>query len=254
MNTMHEANRRHWNESAAEDFKQRSDETGLWRRSAEDPDRAFDCDLLGVIREFIADLAGKKICIIGSGNNHAAFAFAALGAMVTSVDQSERQLEIAAERAGELGLSLAFVQSDATHLANIKSSEFDLVCSTNGFFVWIADLGALFAEVQRILKPDGLYAFYDIHPFQRPWDESNDVPAVAKPYYDTGPYADSESGPFYFHWMMGDLLNALADAGLSLRRLRECPDKDGSNWQGRWYPDAGLPIWLLAAAQKRSRD
>ena len=137
-----------------------------------------------------------------------------------------------------------------TDLADIPSAEFDLVCSTNGFFVWIADLAALFGEVQRILKPGGFYVFYDIHPFQRPWGDMEGEPTVDKAYGDTGPFSDSEDGPFNFHWTMGDLLNALADAGLSLSRLRECPPKEGSSWDGTWYFQAGLPVWLIGAAQK----
>ena len=99
MNNMHEANRQHWNESAAEDFKRRHDESGIWQRCGNDPDLAFDCDFLGVAREFAPDLASKKICVVGSGNNFATFALASLGAKVTSIDQSEKQLEIAAGRA-----------------------------------------------------------------------------------------------------------------------------------------------------------
>jgi ubiquinone/menaquinone biosynthesis C-methylase UbiE len=64
----------------------------------------------------------------------------------------------------------------------VEESQFDLVCSTNGFLVWIADIDGLFREAHRILKPGGHYVFYDIHPFQRPWEESLDSIEMKKPY------------------------------------------------------------------------
>lgn len=265
MNRMHEANRHYWNETLAKEFQQQSDESGLWRRCPREPSLAFDCEALEVIRVFVEDLAGKDVCIVGSGDNHASFALAGLGAKVTSIDQSEKQLEVASRRASELGLSITFVQSDATDLGCLDSSEFDLVCTTNGFFVWISDLDSLFGEIQRILRSRGFYVFYDIHPFQRPWKDVRNVTEMEKPYFETGPFQESEDGPFNFHWTMGDLLNSLADAGFTLRRLCESPAKDSGFWEGgKWYvpgsqpslldwkvnPRAGLPVWLMVAAQK----
>ena len=54
---------------------------------------------------------------------------------------------MAARRAEQLGLSIAFVQADAAELKPIEDEGFDLVCSSNGFFVWIADLHAVFNEI-----------------------------------------------------------------------------------------------------------
>jgi SAM-dependent methyltransferase len=267
MNRMHEANRRLWDETLAGEFQQQSEETGVWRRCVDDPDLAFDCEALSLIEEFVRDLSGKDVCVVGSGDNLASFALAGQGADVKSVDQSQRQLDVASKRARDLGLSITFVRSDATDLSCLEPSQFDLVCSTNGFFVWISDLNGLFAEIQRILKPGGFYVFYDTHPFQRPWRDVQNAAEMEKTYFDTGPFRDSEDGPCKFHWTMGDVLNSLADAGLSVRRLRESLARDSSYWEaGKWYvpgsqpslldwkvnPRAGLPSWLLVAAQKIS--
>jgi len=91
---------------------------------------------------------------------------------------------------------------------------------------------------------------------------------MEKPYFDTGPFHESEDGPFTFHWTMGDVLNAIADAGFTRRRLREHVAQDSGFWEGqpKWYlpgskpdlldwkvnPRAGLPVWLLVAAQKQA--
>ena len=98
-------------------------------------------------------MVGKRVCQICSGDNLAAFALAAMGAKVTSVDQSEIQLEIARERARELGLAIRFVRSDVAAMGEVEAETHDLVCYTNGVMVWLSDLSGVFGEVRRILRP-----------------------------------------------------------------------------------------------------
>ena len=111
------------------------------------------------------------MCVVGSGDNLVAFAFAGMGANVTSVDISDRRIAVAASRARHLGLQISFLQADAADMSLIAQGEFDLAFSSNGFFVWIADLQAVFSEIYRILRPGGHCFFYDVHPFQRPWKD-----------------------------------------------------------------------------------
>ncbi len=216
-----------------------------------------------MIRAYGGDLTGKAACVIGTGDAYAAFALAGLGARVTATDISQGQLDVARDRAEQLGLDLDFVRADAADLAPLPDDTFDLVCSTNGFFVWIARPDRVFAAVQRVLKPGGVYVFYDIHPFQRPWKDQPQPLQMAKPYWDTGPYTDEDSA-FEFNWTLADLLNPLAGAGLVLRQIAESPAKDPRFWEGHAYepgldsglmdwrrnPRAGLPVWLTICAQK----
>ena len=126
MNEMHETNRKHW-DSAAPGWRQLRDRDQLWRKCPEQPDLAFDGGTLDLIREFLGDLVGKRVCVIGSGDNYAAFALAGMGAIVTSTDISEQQLRVAAHKAEILGLNIRFVRADATDLVSIGDAEFDLV-------------------------------------------------------------------------------------------------------------------------------
>ena len=109
---MHDSNRRHWNE-AAKWWEELRDKDGLWQRCPNEPDLGFAGGALQLIREVVGNIAGKDACVIGSGDNYTAFALAGMGANVTSIDISEQQLEVAARRAEQLGLSIAFVQADA---------------------------------------------------------------------------------------------------------------------------------------------
>lgn len=145
MNCIHETNRRLWNSQAAI-WKERSNREGRWHRCHKDPDLAFEGGALQLIQTVSNGLSNKRVCVIGSGDNIAASALAGLGAQVTSTDISEEQLATGARRAEQLGLSISFVRSDAACQESLADSSFDLVCSTNGFFVWIADLEAVFCD------------------------------------------------------------------------------------------------------------
>lgn len=265
MNENHESNRRFWDATASE-WKQLRDKDELWRKCPQDPDLAFDGESLCLIQEFLGDLSGKNVCVVGSGDNYAAFALAGLGAKVTSTDISERQLEVAGDRARQLGLKIDFVQTDAAELYPLGTETYDLVCSTNGLFVWIADLENVFRAISRILKPEGFYVFYDIHPFQRPWKDQTKQIEMEKPYWEIGPFisGDPNCETRKFHWTLADVLNPLADSGHVLRKLIEPPVKGSRFWQGSSYmpgtddsvlnwrqnPLSGLPVWLTVAAQK----
>jgi SAM-dependent methyltransferase len=262
MNEFHEANRKYWNASAAE-WQQR--EKGDWRECAAKPTLAFEGQAFRMINEFIGELTGKRVCIIGSGDNCAAFALAKLGAEVTSTDISRERLDLAAQHADALGLNIRFLRCDATNLESVLSDAFHLVCSTNGFFVWISDLVGVFREVARVLKPGGYYIFYDIHPFMRPWKEQTAI-EMLKPYAATGPFTHEESGVtiYNYHWTVSNIINSLIESGLNLCRIFEDTAEYPRFWSGyshghggspdllNWEknPRAGLPAWLTVAALK----
>ena len=58
-----------------------------------DPRTAFSPAVLELIEKHAGGFEGKRILLPSSGDNHAAFAFALMGARVTSSDISEQQLE-----------------------------------------------------------------------------------------------------------------------------------------------------------------
>lgn len=262
MNTMHEVNRRYWDEKA-EWWERLEEEGGVWKHCPDEPDLAFAGGALELVREVAGTLSGKDVCVVGSGDNLVAFAFSGMGANVTSVDISERRLAVASKRARYLDLPITFVQADAVDLSAIGEAEFDMVFSSNGFFVWISDLQTVFSEIYRLLRPGGYYAFYDIHPFLRPWKDQNVPIQVAKPYWETGPIRH-EGDTFEFHWTLADILNSLAASGFILRRMLESPAEDSRFWQDYSYlpgtddslldwnenPRAALPVWLTLAVQK----
>ena len=281
MNEMHQANCRRW-DLASPHYSARRD--AGWRECLADPSLGFERGSLQLLWQYVGrDLAGKAACVLGSGDNCAVFALAGMGAQVTSVDISQAQLDVAVERAAELGVEVTFVQGDIVSLPMLADDAFDFVCSTNGVLVWITDPAAYYAEVCRILKPGGIFLSYDIHPFQRPWNDPPEPLRMIKPYFDSGPkeWLDdpqtgrailaSEASPeeregrlssFKCHWTTGELLMALLGADLELVHVLEEPDTDPGFWlpgatdedadlvDWRKNPRVGLPAWLTFVARK----
>ncbi len=237
-----------------------------------DPGSAFHAAAWGLLSQYIGDFSGKRVCVPSSGDNLAVLAFAALGARVTSCDIAERQLENAHAAAARCGLdgAITFVRADTMGLAGIEDGSYDLVYTSNGVHVWIDDLARMYQSVYRVLKPGGAYVMYEIHPFQRPFDDGF---KVMKPYDDVGPYDDG--GEITFHWRLQDILNAQLDAGLRLSRVEEAfaeKDYETPFWlpleelvdgakatreqidrmhDWRYNPVAALPNWLCLATVKR---
>src|SRR5687768_10139733 len=97
-NPIHAANQRRW-EAASERWAQGADSRGLWRRCPQEPELVLSPSEL----KYLAGIAGKRVCVLGSGDNQVVFALAGLGASVTSVDISHNQLQVAQRRSEELG-------------------------------------------------------------------------------------------------------------------------------------------------------
>jgi hypothetical protein len=81
---IHDSNRMHWDLTASHWERLRNDD-GRWRRCATDHGIAFEGQALEALIEVAGHLEGKGVCVVGSGDNYAAFALAGLGAWRTSV-------------------------------------------------------------------------------------------------------------------------------------------------------------------------
>ncbi len=213
-----------------------------------------------LIERYAGSIRGKQVLLPSSGDNYAAFAFALMGAQVTSADISERQLEHARAISDGWKLDIDYVCDNTMHLSAFKDGTFDLVYTSNGTLTWISDLKAMYRNVERVIKKGGYAAMYDIHPFTRPFSmEAWKAPAIRKSYDDVFPD---------LHWRTQDIVNAQAQAGLRILEMAEMLSADASFWYtfeelqskteeetvgiNDWTrnPMAAIPVWLAMIAQK----
>ncbi|MBR3098934.1 MAG: class I SAM-dependent methyltransferase [Clostridia bacterium] len=251
-----------WNETADSDWYRSLRTEERLGALVRDPASAFHPAVFSLIGKYLPDLKGKKVLLPSSGDNHAAFAFALLGARVTSSDISERQLENAAAAAEKLGLEIRFVCDNTMELSRIESGAFDLVYTSNGTHSWIPDLGVMYRNISRVLRSGGFSVMYDVHPFNRPFTgEPWKEPRIVKAYSDTLPSC---------HWRVQDLVNANLSVGLALKEMAELAAVSASFWYSYdelvrqdgeklknindWQsnPMAALPAWISIVSQKPS--
>lgn len=250
---IHAANRKRW-DAAARRWAESADSRGLWQRCPQEPELVLCEKEL----EYLGGVSGKRVCVLGSGDNQVVFALAGLGAAVTSVDISQNQLDIAEKRSNTLGLAVSFVRADVTNLSCLTDASFDVVYTGGHVAVWVADLAKYYSEAARILRPSGLYFVNEYHPFRRIWGDSGDSMIVESPYLERGPFEYDASDDilrrepgalksYEFHWTVTDYLNAILRAGCSLLFVDECGEQV-DDWEGA--PMHGLPKFLLIIARR----
>lgn len=253
MNAIHEANRKGWDAISAS-WQARVEAAGLWRRCPEQPMLALHEREMA----WLAGVADKDVCVLGSGDNLVVFALAGMGARVTSVDISQEQLWTAGRRARELGLEVRFVQADVTDLETLGSESFDVVYTGGHVAVWVSDLRRYYAEAARILAPGGLFLVNEYHPFRRIWKWGADRLELDAGYFERGPFeydraedvpgAEAGSLLSYEHrWTVSDYVSAMLGTGCRLLAVEEFGE-NREPWEEA--PLAGLPRCLLLAGRK----
>ena len=99
-------------------------------------------------------MQGLSILGLACGGGQQTPLYAAAGADVTVVDISSGQLDLDQRVADEHGLDITTLQTDATDLSPLGDATFDLVFhpSSNSY---MSDIGAVWAEAHRVLRPGG---------------------------------------------------------------------------------------------------
>lgn len=252
--TAHEANRKHWDTVSAA-WAKSTDERGLWLRAHEQPELVLD----GRELAFLGEPTGREVCVLGSGDNEVVFALAGIGARVTSVDISEKQLQVARERAETLGLDVTFLQADVTDLTALANGSFDIVYTGGHVAVWISDLKRYYAEAARILRPGGLFMVSEYHPFRRIWRWEIETLEIEYSYFDRSAHCygcdsarqDDPSEQLFqyeYYWTISDLITAMLQAGCELIACEEYGE-GAEDWEKA--PLGGLPRVLLLVGRKQ---
>lgn len=203
----------------------------------------------------------RRVLDIGTGEGQVARLACEGGAeLVLGVDPTANQVVEAAKRGG--GALYARSGADALPFVD-RSFDAAVACLV---FEHIEAVDAAIAEVARVLADGGRFAFFLNHPLlQTPGSGWIDDHVLDPPeqYWRIGPYLvedqsveEVEKDVFipFIHRPMSRYVNAMADAGLTLRRMLEPPPPPGFLERAAEYEAAAsIPRLLVLVAERDHR-
>ena len=243
-----EQNRLSWNAVVGAHDSHRGDLSGFLRDGGSTlfPE---ELDLLG-------ELQGKCLLHLQCNSGGDSLSLSRLGARVTGVDISDEAVTSACGLARKSGIPATFERADVYDWlgeASRKGRSFEVVFASYGVVCWLSDLDAWADGIARILDAGGRFVLVDFHPvaqtFDAHWNHANDYPSDGEPMLlDEGVgdyvaasgggltpagYVDGTSGfenpekAYLFRWGLGEVVTALARAGLRITALHEYPYANG---------------------------
>jgi SAM-dependent methyltransferase len=228
MQTNHEL----WDARAEPHFRSAFYDVGAFRRGA--------TSLTPVEIEALGDVAGKSMLHLQCHFGQDTLSWARRGARVTGVDFSESAIALANRLRDELvidepGLDARFVWADVYDLEHVLDETFDVVFTSYGVLKWLPDISRWAQVVSRFVSPGGRFYLVEFHPFLYVFDYERAERAEHAYFYqpqplsylENGSYADPAAhGEMIAHaWShpVSSVINALVDAGLTVRRFDEFP-------------------------------
>lgn len=222
-----EQNRRAWNEIAAVRHT-------MW------PDAAFFAGGGSLLDERVlavaGDVHGRRVLHLQCATGEETLSWSVVGADATGVDISDAQIALAKRKAQDAGLSTRFVAADVYALPpDLQDGGFDIVYTGGGALVWLPNIAGWAQVVLRALRPGGRLILFEEHPLAGClWIEDNQVvigadyfgraaPDFAQGWSHFEGGEDAQETKAEFNWPLGDIVTALAQAGLRIERLDEYP-------------------------------
>ncbi len=230
-------------------------------------------------RALLGDLRGKTLAHLQCNSGGDSLSLALLGATVTGVDISDEAISSARELSSKTGIPAEFVREDLYDwlaAAARDGRRFDAVFSSYGVVCWLPDLGSWARGIAAVLGGGGRFVLVDFHPvaemFDEYWNLCGSYPSGGEPRLleeGVGDYVGGSGGgltpagfvegvrafqnPHHCHlfrWGLGEVVTALAGAGLRIITLEEYPFSNGErHFRGmrelpgrRMVPPDGVPV------------
>lgn len=245
---IHEINRRSWNAATAAHNRHKGDQAAFLR--------AGGSTLFPEELELLGDVDGRALLHLQCNAGQDTLSLARIGAWVTGVDISDEAIGFARRLSAESGIAAEFERADVYDWlrdAGERGRRFDVAFASYGVLAWLSDLRAWARGIAGVLAPDGRFVLVEFHPVVGMFDPDL---SLRHPYSGGGapiPFAEgigdyvADSGdgllpmagtpdaesfrnphPTYeFTWGLGDVAQALIDAGLRMDVLREWPYSNG---------------------------
>jgi SAM-dependent methyltransferase len=204
----------------------------------------------------LGDVRGMKLLHLQCNSGGDSISLAGLGARVTGVDISDEAVLSARKLARQARARVRFERADLYEWLRGASREgrrFDAVFASYGVVCWLPDLVAWAGSIAGVLEPGGRFVLVDFHPVADIFDEHGnyvrDYPANGEPVHlqeGVGDYVAASGGSLtpsgylegaagflnpegahLFRWGLGEVVTALAEAGLRITALHEYPYTNG---------------------------
>jgi SAM-dependent methyltransferase len=189
--------------------------------------RAEPVALPPLVQRTLGDLTKKRVLHLLCSTGAATAALAELGAVVTGVDPRSQALETARERWPKI----LWVEGDPELLPRqLRRGRFDLVYSGEGVLGRLRDLDGWAGGVAAALRPHGELLAFDDHPV---------ADCVDGLLHWRADYFRNPSDPDRL-WRIGQIVSALARAGLHVEALEEYPGGTSRRRHDRRIPSTFL--------------
>jgi predicted TPR repeat methyltransferase len=158
------------------------------------------------IFDLLPDIEGKHVLHLQCATGEATAQLVERSALVTAVDVSAEEIEIARKRAPDV----AYYHADVHELPlELHRARFDLVFTGGDVLESIRDLDQWLAGIASALKSGGTLLLYDSHPVSERVDP---LGHWRENYFDS---SDERA------WRLEEVVNAVIAAGLRVTRLAE---------------------------------
>ena len=245
---LREQNRLSWNAVVGAHGSHRRDLAGFLREGGS--------TLFPEERALLGDLDGRTLLHLQCNSGGDSLSLASLGATVTGVDISDEAILYARRLSSETDISVEFERADVydwLEEAVLAGRRFDVVFSSYGVVCWLHDLERWAGGVAAVLGAGGRFVLVDFHPvaemFDERWTHARAYPSGGEPRplpKGVGDYVgeagggltpegfvegtrdfENPHGCHLFRWGLGEVVTALAAAGLRILVLEEYPYSNG---------------------------
>lgn len=191
-----------------------------------------------LIMSEIGDISGLKLLHLQCHFGLDTLSLVRLGARATGLDFSAKAIAAARQLAVETGLDATFVEGRVEQAPDIAGRDYDIVFTSWGVLMWLPDINLWARTIAACLKSGGRFYLAEGHPILWIFDDRHTAYAenlkVVRSYFLDGPqnwdnpYDYAEPGVALTsyktnEWQhgIGEVVTALADAGLQIEFLHE---------------------------------
>lgn len=206
------------------------------------------------LARLVGPFEGRRVLDLGCGAGAASVAMARKGARVVAVETSTTRLAQARAAAEQAEVRVEFHHSDLADLAFLRADTVDLALAVYSL-AGVQDLGRVFRQVHRVLRPDAALLLSLPHPFATMLvadHEEQSPPYLSRTAWNDAPVpwrAGGSEGVAHVH-QIGDVFTTLTRSNFRVDVLVEPRPEPGTAGVHRSPLADWVPPTLVVRARK----